>query len=230
MRRAVAASRGTDRPHGVTFTLQVKRHMIEPIVAQSGLNLLAKANDRAALADEPEERRPQMSLVRSPASFACRAERLAWAASGPHRPVIGPPGASQSIRPGTETGEEMTLGISHNVCWYDILDRSFIDFSRRYHPRLDKLPQPLCREFVNFVVVDHCRYSPYASTFSARSPRLFQGSNIRLNVAQVETDLTPLADRLYRERVFRVRLNLIAKRLFAIIQHCRDLLYAQYLR
>jgi hypothetical protein len=53
--------------------------MVEPIVLNCAFNLFANDDVRAALADEPEERRPQMPLVINPASLACRAERLTWA-------------------------------------------------------------------------------------------------------------------------------------------------------
>jgi hypothetical protein len=75
-----------------------------------------------------------MPLVSKPASLACRAERLAWAASGPHGPVIRPTGEPESIAPSPDAGEEVTLSASHKLTWYDILDRSLIDISWCYQP------------------------------------------------------------------------------------------------
>jgi hypothetical protein len=57
-------------------------------------NLLAKDCDRAALADEMEERWPKVPLVSKPFSFACLAERLAGTGAGPDRTIIGPTGAA----------------------------------------------------------------------------------------------------------------------------------------
>jgi hypothetical protein len=63
-----------------------------------------------------------MPLVINPASLACRAERLAWAASGPDWPVIRPPCLSQGMGPDSNTGEEVALVVHHKLAWYDILD------------------------------------------------------------------------------------------------------------
>jgi hypothetical protein len=46
------------RRNGVVIVFQVCRHMIEPGKPRCSCNLLAKDSWRAALADEPEERRP----------------------------------------------------------------------------------------------------------------------------------------------------------------------------
>jgi hypothetical protein len=46
------------RPDGVTLSFQIRRNNVEPSEAVTGRNLLTKADDRAALADEPEPCRP----------------------------------------------------------------------------------------------------------------------------------------------------------------------------
>jgi hypothetical protein len=58
VRRAETTRRGTYRPDGVRDAFQVIAHIVEPSVSVTVCNLLAKDNDRARLADEPEERRP----------------------------------------------------------------------------------------------------------------------------------------------------------------------------
>jgi hypothetical protein len=56
-----------------------------------------------------------MPLISKPCAFACRAERLAWAGSGPYFPVVRPTGQSQGIGPSSDTGEEMALGEAFKV-------------------------------------------------------------------------------------------------------------------
>jgi hypothetical protein len=58
VRRADARSAGIDRPDGVILAFQVSANMVEPSKCVTACNLLAKDNDRAALADEFEPRRP----------------------------------------------------------------------------------------------------------------------------------------------------------------------------
>ena len=69
--RAEARSRGNDRPDGVTHTFQVSLNKVEPSEPVGGSNLFAKQNERAALADEVEGRRPQVPLVSKPIAFTC---------------------------------------------------------------------------------------------------------------------------------------------------------------
>jgi hypothetical protein len=61
--RADTRSRETNRPAGVTFSLQVIKNSVEPPVGNRAFNLLAKERDRATLADEPRPMRPEMSIV-----------------------------------------------------------------------------------------------------------------------------------------------------------------------
>jgi hypothetical protein len=52
--------------------------MVEPVVLNCAFNLFAKDAVRSQDARDPEERFSKLtSAVRKPASFACRAERLA---------------------------------------------------------------------------------------------------------------------------------------------------------
>lgn len=51
------------RRNGVTFALKVQADFIEPPPSNRAFNLFAKDCCRATLADEGEERRPQMALI-----------------------------------------------------------------------------------------------------------------------------------------------------------------------
>jgi hypothetical protein len=63
-----------------------------------------------------------MPLVSKPASFACRAERLAWARAGPDFAIVGPPGEPEREGPDSNAGKEVALSKSSKVAWRDILD------------------------------------------------------------------------------------------------------------
>lgn len=75
-----------------------------------------------------------MPLIIKPISFACRAERLAWAASCPNRQVIRPTSSSQSVAPHADAGEEVALGIPGKISWCDILNTPFVNMAGRYVP------------------------------------------------------------------------------------------------
>jgi hypothetical protein len=153
MGRPEARSAGIDRPEGVTRCFQVSRYKVEPSKAVLRCNLLAKDDWRIRLLDEPMEGGPQVPLVIKPAAFACRAERLAWAGSGPDRFVVGPSGLSEGERPDADAGEPMALNKSGKVVWSDIFDAPFVDFARRDQVVIGELAQPCRGEWVVFVVV-----------------------------------------------------------------------------
>jgi hypothetical protein len=66
VRRTDARSRGIDRPDGVTCIFQVSLYNVELSEAALSRHLLAKHDVRAALADETEPCRPEMSLIVEP--------------------------------------------------------------------------------------------------------------------------------------------------------------------
>jgi hypothetical protein len=70
-------------------------------------------------------------LVSKPISFACRAERLAWAGSGPDRAVVGPAGGAKSPRPSSDAGEEVSLSVPCEVARRDINDGPIVDVTVR---------------------------------------------------------------------------------------------------
>lgn len=129
VRSAEARSAGIERPEGVSRTFRVSLYKIEPSEAVLARNLLAKNDWRAALVGKVEERGPQVPLVISPASFACRAERLAGAGARPHRPLVRPPCEPERVTPHADSGEEVVLNKSSKVTWVNILDAPLVDFA-----------------------------------------------------------------------------------------------------
>lgn len=104
-----------DRPAGVALSFQINAHSVEPILADGCCNLFAKYRVRAALADEPEPLRPEMAFVGLAFAAACDRERLAWTASGPDRPGVGPSGKAAGVGPSAEAGKEMALGEASEI-------------------------------------------------------------------------------------------------------------------
>ena len=94
-----------------------------------------------------------MPLVSKPSAFACRAERLAWAGSGPDGSVVGPAGVAQSVAPDADAGEEMALREASKISGRNILDTPCVNDTGGYVALLYKFAQPLGRELVEFVVV-----------------------------------------------------------------------------
>jgi len=126
---------------------------VEPRISVTARNLFAKDRSGAALPNEPVERWPKVPLVCKPISFACRAERLAWAGAGPHFIVVGDSGVPERTAPDSNSSEEVALGISSKVNWSNVLDASLIDFSFGYLPVFDELAQLFGRERIDLVVV-----------------------------------------------------------------------------
>jgi hypothetical protein len=136
VRRSDAASRYTNRPAGVTFSLQVSLNKVKPSVVNRAFNLLTKDNVRSALADEIEPDRPEVTLVcNAPPGTGC-AEGLAGATARPNRSILGPSGKAQGVAPAAKAGEEMTLNKSGKVTGSNILDAPRIYFTFRQMPRV----------------------------------------------------------------------------------------------
>jgi hypothetical protein len=95
VRRTDARRRKRDTPEGVTHAFQVSVYKVDPSVDSLARNLLSKDDCRAALFDKVVEGGPQVPLVSKPSAFACRAERLARAAPGPHGAIVWPSGETQ---------------------------------------------------------------------------------------------------------------------------------------
>lgn len=78
VRRTDARSAQIGGPDGISHCLQVSAYSGEPFSASSARNLLSKHDWRAALADEPEELRPQVPFVGFSAPLARDGEGLTW--------------------------------------------------------------------------------------------------------------------------------------------------------
>jgi hypothetical protein len=103
--------------------------------------------------NEPMERGPKVPDIIKPFSFACRAERLAWAGAGPHRPVVGPSGAAQGVGPDANSCEEVALSKSSKFGWNDIPDIPLVDLAWRNRTALNQVPNPLCGVRIVLIIV-----------------------------------------------------------------------------
>ncbi|MGA9668428.1 MAG: hypothetical protein WBQ94_04425 [Terracidiphilus sp.] len=117
------------------------------------MRLLSKQDWRAALADEGIPDRPEVTIIIKPLAFARFREGWTGTASGPDGPVVGPSGLTEGETPEASPGEEVALGISHKVGWFDVCDAALIHISRRDRARLDGFPYYFRFEWVDFVVV-----------------------------------------------------------------------------
>jgi len=107
-------------------------YKVDPRPSSLARNLLSKNNWRLALLDEPLKRWPKVPLIIKPCAFACRAERLAWAASSPHLAIIWPSGVSERVAPHSDSCKEVALCISSKLIWSNILNTPFVHVTGRY--------------------------------------------------------------------------------------------------
>jgi hypothetical protein len=151
-----ARSAQISSPTGVVRDFQVSANRIPPPKGSLARNLLSKDDPRLALADEMEPMGPEMSLISSPLSFACRAVRLARTTPGPDPSVVGPSRKPQGVGPPTDAGEEVAASVGLEVIGIDVLDAALVHDALWYVPLQDQLSQP-CRGFriVLVVVVGH---------------------------------------------------------------------------
>nr|WP_236672118.1 hypothetical protein [Croceicoccus sp. YJ47] len=152
MRAAEPRSAQIRRPEGKSQCFQVSRYSIEPYAPVLARNLLSKDACRTALVDEPEPVRPKVPLVSNPFSCACRAERLAWAGSGPDGAVVAPSCASKGVGPYADSSEEMALNKSGEVVRSYVTNIPFIDDAGGNVASGDKVAQPLGGNGVDLVV------------------------------------------------------------------------------
>ncbi|MFK3857789.1 hypothetical protein, partial [Agrobacterium pusense] len=101
-----------------------------------------------------------MPLVIKPASFACRAERLARAGHGPDWPVVGPSGAAQTVGPDADPCEKVTLRVFSKVIWSNIDDTPGVHVAGCDMPGLDELAQPCGGEGIDFVIISRHPKTP----------------------------------------------------------------------
>jgi len=112
---AEARRAGIDRADGVRRAFQVSVYSVEPSEAETACNLFAKHSARAALADEREPFRPEITLIIERGTLARVAEGLAGTTARPDFFVVWPPGAAQGVAPDADAGEEMALPVSTEV-------------------------------------------------------------------------------------------------------------------
>jgi hypothetical protein len=130
-----------------------------------------------------EEGGPKVPLISKPFSFACRGVRLARATSGPTGSIIGPTSESEGVAPSSDSGEEVTLGVSCKIAWLDIFNGPFINIARGNMVRRNQVAKPSSDEWIDFVVVgghvvsDYPRSRP--TTIRLRADRRGSGARLR---------------------------------------------------
>jgi len=137
MRRTDPRSRKRDTPEGVTHCFHVSLYKVDPRLCVFARNLFSKHDWRTTLLDKPLEWRPQVPLIIKPCSLACRAERLAWAATCPYWSTVWPSSLAQGVWPDSNSGKKVALGIPGKLIWSDILNTPLVYVARRYQPGLD---------------------------------------------------------------------------------------------
>ena len=115
MGRIDGTSRNNNRPAGVADAFQVRRHSVEPILANRSRNLFSHDDRGPTGSNEAKEDGPEVPFVRLAPLLTGGAEGLAGAASSPHRPVVGPSGKAEGVRPAADPGEEVALGEASEV-------------------------------------------------------------------------------------------------------------------
>ena len=112
-------------------------HSGEPSVSVSARNLLAKENWRAALADEPKEHGPEVSIVGFAFALAGGTEGLTRCAPGPHGHVVPPSSESKSVGPAADAGEQVDAPELAEIAAVRVLDVLLIDLAFRQMAGLD---------------------------------------------------------------------------------------------
>jgi hypothetical protein len=109
------ASRNIDAPAGVTFSLQISAHSVEPTIASRSRNLLSHDDRGSAGANEAVEVGPEVTGIVNSGAFACDRERLARATPRPNKSVVWPPGEAEGVGPASDPGEKVALGEASEV-------------------------------------------------------------------------------------------------------------------
>jgi hypothetical protein len=126
---------------------------MEPFTSTSARNLLSNNDWRATLFDEMVKNGPEVPLVIKPATFACRAERLTWAGTGPNlsTPLLD----SEGGIPDTDAGEEMDTVVSIEIGGRDVENRFVIYDPRSYEASIHKIAEPSTAKGVGIVIVSY---------------------------------------------------------------------------
>lgn len=154
-----ARSAEINRPDGVALSFHVSVNKVEPSKSVRGRNLLTKDKDisRLACLDEVEPVGPKVPLISEPAAPACRGERLAGAATCPHRPLVRPAGFSQGVAPDADAGEHVDLGVRLKFLGRHISNVSLVNDAWSDSASGNQVTQPLGREWVDLVVIGRHR-------------------------------------------------------------------------
>lgn len=148
-----ARSRERDSPEGIIHLFHFKLYKVEPVFSNFARNLLSKDDWRAALSNETLEVRPEVAVVVETGTGAGVTERLARATGCPHRPGIAPTSSSKSVRPSSNSGEEVDLIVTSQVVCMDIGDAPFVYVAGRDVPLSDQIAKPLRGSGFPFVVI-----------------------------------------------------------------------------
>jgi hypothetical protein len=146
------------------------------MVASRSRNLLSHKDRRseprgAAFMDESIHVGPQVPWVISTASLPGLAERLARAARGPERALVGPAGLPGGDGPEPASGEEMDLGKASEVIGCDLLDGFFRHDARRDHALADQPAQQMRRKGVDLVVEGAGNHLHHPLTIGGKAQR-----------------------------------------------------------
>lgn len=161
MGRARARSAQIGGPDRIGHSFQVISYSGEPFTSSRARNLLSKDVCRTALGDKAPEIRPEVALVSGAELLAGAGERLAWAASGPDRSIVGPSRKSKCVAPSADTGEEVTLSVFSKFIWLYVCNASLIHDPVGDVTAFDEFAQPRGCFVVELVVVVH---SPFIAS------------------------------------------------------------------
>lgn len=126
---ADARSAEIRRRDGVVLTFHVSRNTVEPSKSIRACNLFSKADDRAALGDELEPRRPKVARIIGTNALPAGAERLTGTGACPRLPRRGPTCKPEGVGPSADPGEEMTVRESSEISPGNIDDGSSVHFA-----------------------------------------------------------------------------------------------------
>jgi len=128
-------------------------HFLQGLADNIGArDLLAEDDGRSAGVDKSKPRWPQMSVIPCSLSFACRAERLAWAGTRPYWSSIWPSSAPERVGPDANSCEEVALSKPGKLGWNDIANIPLVHHAWRDRSALDQIAQPLRRVRIVLVI------------------------------------------------------------------------------
>jgi hypothetical protein len=115
---------------------------------------------RASLGDKVSPDGPEVAFVVKSFLLASDRERLAWATSGPERPIVRPSSKSSCKGPDADASEEMALCEASEIVWLHVNDGSLVNLAWRNVSSSNKVSQPLGGVGVDFVIVGPWHITP----------------------------------------------------------------------